>query len=204
MLQRNTPLNYGEEVALQLTSKPLPAGTFTYRKTIGTTAALVSLFVEQVSGTLTVNLYNNSEDGKEELKATFPLISAATPAILVERINDISSHVRVEVISTGGASIDLKIKAAESLGSSGSGGDVNLNDGDGNSITSTECAPDKRGLDVVRLNSIFSKPYDDLQITTLTVNGEPQVIESYKGAVLQETITITYNGNEDIVRVQRS
>lgn len=117
---RNTPLQYGEEIALQLldTDTFQGATSRSYVKTLASTAALISLFVDSTAGDVSVTVYNYSNDGREELVYTFPLTSAPTPSIIVARVNDISSHVRVQVDTTDSASIELKIKAAESISDS--------------------------------------------------------------------------------------
>jgi hypothetical protein len=113
---RNTSLRYGESLALQLADDVTFVGATTksYTATIQSTGALVSLNVMSTAGNIQVSVYNMIEDG-EELKGTFPLISSPTSDILTLRVNDVSGNVRIEVITSDSASLELRIKAAESI-----------------------------------------------------------------------------------------
>jgi hypothetical protein len=113
---RNTSLRYGEALALQLadTETFVGATTRSYTATIQSTGALVSINVTATAGDIQVSVYNTSDSG-EELKGTFPLISSPTSDILTLRVNDVSGNVRIEVQTTSSASLELRIKAAESI-----------------------------------------------------------------------------------------
>lgn len=59
-------------------------------------------------------------------------------------------------------------------------------------------------VDVNVLNSLIDVPYDDLEITQFTANGDPEIIEIRESGDLKRTLTLTYNADGDFQRVQRT
>lgn len=112
---RNASLTYGESLALQLADDTTFVGATTksFTATIQATGVLLSTNVVSTSGDILIRLYSTSDSG-EELKATLPLISAPTSDTISVRVNDVSGNVRIEVQTTDSASLELRVKAAES------------------------------------------------------------------------------------------
>lgn len=87
--------------------------------------------------------------------------------------------------------------------SSGASTQADLYDGSGNPITSTVTNTSKRGIDVIRLNSLVPREYDDIEITLKTTDGDPQIIIFRSNTSVVATLNITYDSDGDIERVQR-
>lgn len=62
----------------------------------------------------------------------------------------------------------------------------------------------KAAADVVSLNKLIDVPHDDIEITQFTADGDPEVIQFKENTNLKMTLTLTYNAEGDLQRVQRS
>ena len=78
--------------------------------------------------------------------------------------------------------------------------------GDQNNEVSTTANTDlsKAGLDVNMLNRLIDVPHDDIEIIQFTTEGDPEVIQFREGGALRLTLTLTYNLEGDLQRVQRT
>lgn len=62
----------------------------------------------------------------------------------------------------------------------------------------------KAAADVIALNRLIDIPHDDIEITQFTADGDPEIIEFRENTNLKLTLTLTYNADGELQRVQRS
>lgn len=104
-----TPLPAGKVTTLL--RGPMAAGTAEITFTLDCDSVLLSLYVGSItSGTITVNAYTQVEEGKETLILSFPVISAPTADLLLQKAAIAMGRVRVEVIATDACDIDVRAK----------------------------------------------------------------------------------------------
>lgn len=82
--------------------------------------ALVSYWVSSIVGSLTIRVYSQIDDGKEELVHTFGPISAASTALVSDTTGTVNSRLRIEATYTGICTYEVHVRAIE--GSSSGGG----------------------------------------------------------------------------------
>lgn len=92
-----------------------PTGASTKEKTLAveSSGVLLSLYVEDVTGTLDVNVYTLTKSGHEKLIDTFPQISAPTTELILRKQVEVHDHLRVEVITSDAAKYDIRAKGVE-------------------------------------------------------------------------------------------
>ena len=92
-----------------------PTGASTKEKSLAVEASgvLLSLYVEELTGTLDVNVYTFTKDGHEKLIDSFPTISAPTTELILRKQVEVHDHLRVEVITSGAAKYDIRAKGVE-------------------------------------------------------------------------------------------
>lgn len=82
--------------------------------TVQASGALLSLYVQELTGTLDVNVYTLTRTGEEKLIDTFPQISAPTTELVLRKQVEVHDQLRVEVITSGAAKYDIRAKGVES------------------------------------------------------------------------------------------
>lgn len=80
---------------------------------VKSSGVLLSLFVQEISGTLDVNVYTLTTSGEEKLIDTFPQISAPTSELLLRKQIEVHDQIRVEVITSDSAKYDIRAKGVE-------------------------------------------------------------------------------------------
>jgi len=75
-------------------------------------AVLLSLYVEEVTGTLDVNVYTWTKENpyEEKLIDSFPQITAPTGELVIRKQIEVMDHIRVEVITSDAAKYNVKAK----------------------------------------------------------------------------------------------
>ena len=73
-------------------------------------AVLCSLFVSSITGTLSLNLYTTTENGKEKLVQSFPSISAPTPSLVILKAATLMGNLRVEATCSGACTFEVRLK----------------------------------------------------------------------------------------------
>lgn len=96
-----------------LTECPTGASTIDKSLAVESSGVLLSLFVQELTGTLDVNVYTFTKSGEEKLIDTFPQITAPTTELLLRKQVEVHDHLRVEVITTGPAKYDIRAKGIE-------------------------------------------------------------------------------------------
>lgn len=96
-----------------LTECPTSASTIDKSLAVESSGVLLSLFVQELTGTLDVNVYTFTRAGEEKLIDTFPQITAPTTELLLRKQVEVHDHIRVEVITTGPAKYDIRAKGVE-------------------------------------------------------------------------------------------
>jgi hypothetical protein len=102
-------LNLGD-VAIVLAETVTSASTKDKCITIQSDGALLSLFVQELTGTLDVNVYTQTRAGEEKLIDSFPQISSPTAELLLRKQVEVHQQLRVEVITSGPAMYDIRAK----------------------------------------------------------------------------------------------
>jgi hypothetical protein len=97
---------------------PQTAGTISKQFTLDADNLLFSLWVSSISGTLLVEILTLTEEGKEVLVTSFPIVSAPTPSLLREKAADILSIVRVRITYTGACTYEIRARGISSTQSS--------------------------------------------------------------------------------------
>ncbi len=112
-----TFLPYGKTMRI---AKEAPTGAYTqsWYFVPEADAVLLSLYVASVSSSITVSIYTQTEDGKDVLRGSFPVISAPTANIVLKKAADIISQCRVEVVTDDAADFELYAKAVSGAESS--------------------------------------------------------------------------------------
>lgn len=108
-----------------LLTKPLPPGkiitvldqveiaanTRIARFTLDADSVLVSLFVESLtSGTVDVEVWTETEEGKESRVIAFPTISSVTTELLLRKAAACLSRVYVKVVNTGACTYEVRAR----------------------------------------------------------------------------------------------
>lgn len=108
-----------------LLTKPLPAGkiitvldqtetgaaTRISKFTIDSDSILVSLFVESLtSGTLDVEVWTETEEGKELRVIAFPTITSVTTELILRKAAACMSRVYVKVVNTGACTYEVRAR----------------------------------------------------------------------------------------------
>lgn len=57
------------------------------------------------------------------------------------------------------------------------------------------------GLDVNALNRVFSKPFDELEVTLKNDDGDPLIVVSRLNAILVQTVALTYDADGDFQKL---
>jgi hypothetical protein len=86
------------------------AGSQVAEFAIESDSVLGALFVENISGTLNVQFFTFSEDGREALIFDFPPISAPTPELLFSKAAVSLTNIRVKCSWTGSVKFDLRAR----------------------------------------------------------------------------------------------
>jgi hypothetical protein len=73
-------------------------------------AVLVSLFVESAAGNLTVDIYTQTDEGRDLLVATFPVVSSPTTNLLIKKAATIINQIKVVATWTGPVSYELYLR----------------------------------------------------------------------------------------------
>jgi len=102
-----------QETQLVLNECPTGASTIEKCFTVQSSGALLSLYVQELTGTLDVNVYTLTRSGAEKLIDTFPQISSPTTELILRKQVEVHDQLRVEVITTGAAKYDIRAKGVE-------------------------------------------------------------------------------------------
>lgn len=86
--------------------------------------ALVSYWVTSITGSLTINVYHQVDDGKEKLVLTFGPIVAPSTILASDLTGVVNARLRIEAIYTGVCNYEIYVRAVDGIGSSGSAGHV--------------------------------------------------------------------------------
>lgn len=105
-------LNLGD-MCIVLNECPTAASTKDKTLTVQSSGVLLSLFVQELTGTLDVNVYTVTNKGEEKLIDTFPQISAPTTELLLRKQVEVHNQIRVEVKTSGPAKYDIRAKGVE-------------------------------------------------------------------------------------------
>jgi hypothetical protein len=70
-----------------------------------------------------------------------------------------------------------------------------------NGVTTSAGDYSKVGLDVNNLNKVFSKPFDEIEVTAKNSDGDPTIITSKLNTTLVQTVTITYDVDGDFQKL---
>lgn len=97
----------------------LGAGTTSKEGVIQTDSLLATLWVNSVtSGTLSVSVYTLTDNGKDVLLFSFPVISAATTDLLLKKSGISMARFRIEATYTGICDYEIYVRAVEGAGES--------------------------------------------------------------------------------------
>lgn len=92
-------------------------GTTSIDGSIRGDSLLASLYVDSLSsGTLTVSVYTQTDDGKEVLLLTFPVLSGPTSNLLLSASGIILQRFRVQAVYTGICTYEVYIRAITGVG----------------------------------------------------------------------------------------
>ena len=113
------------------------------------------------------------------------------------RLGDGTSLVTTTVLPNSKVGLDVNLANIE---------DMVTNDGVGNPITSTltEATIAKRGLDVVSLNELVPREFNEIEITAKNAEGDPTTVIYRSNAEVVATLTIVYDIDGDLQRVTRA
>lgn len=70
-----------------------------------------------------------------------------------------------------------------------------------NGVTTSVGDYSKTGLDVNNLNRVFSKPFDEIEVTAKNSDGDPTTIISKLNTTLVQTVTLTYDTDGDFQKL---
>lgn len=101
-----SPIPQGKTVRVA-SEAPTSAGTTSWTFTTDADAVLISLYVASVSGDLDLELYTQTEEGKDLLIATFPTVSAPTANLLIKKGATIISQLKVVATYTAAATYEI-------------------------------------------------------------------------------------------------
>lgn len=87
------------------------AGTTSKITSMMTDTVLATLWCSAITGTLTVNIYNMTDTGKEVLALSFPIVASPSTVLLLKRAPVTTSNIRVECIYTGVVTYEVYIRA---------------------------------------------------------------------------------------------
>lgn len=80
--------------------------------------------------------------------------------------------------------------------------DDSIRIGDGTALTTTATRDvGEVGLNVNALNRVFSKPFDEIEITSKNDDGDPLVVVTRLNSALVQTATLTYDADGDFQRL---
>ena len=102
-------INLGE-VCPVLNECPTEASSISKCITVQSDGVLLSLFVQELTGTLDVNIYTLTRAGEEKLIDSFPQITAPTTELLLRKQIEVHDQIRVEVITSDAAKYDIRAK----------------------------------------------------------------------------------------------
>lgn len=105
-------INKGE-VCPVLNESPTGASVIDKCFTVQADGVLLSLFVQELTGTLDVNVYTRTRAGEEKLIDTFPQISAPTTELIIRKEIGVHDQMRVEVITSDAAKYDIRAKGVD-------------------------------------------------------------------------------------------
>lgn len=103
-------LHHGTQVQ-SINETTAAAGTTSKEHSLLSDTALVTLWCQAVSGTLTLTIYNLTDTGKEVSAITFPVVSAPTTTLLIRRAAITTQRIRVEATYTGAATYEVYVRA---------------------------------------------------------------------------------------------
>lgn len=106
-------LEHGTQVQL-INETTIGAGTTNKEVSLESDTVLVTLWASAISGTLTVNVYNQTDTGKEILATSFPVVSAPSTVLLLKRAPITTQRVRVEAVYTGAVTYEVYTRAINS------------------------------------------------------------------------------------------
>lgn len=105
-----SPISPGKTVTV-IRETALPAGTHNRLFAIDSDSILLSLWVgDLASGTVTVRCFTQADEGQEKEIITFPVLSAPSTELLLQKAALALAVIRVEVVCTEQISIDLRAK----------------------------------------------------------------------------------------------
>lgn len=105
-------INKGD-VCPVLNESPTSASIIDKCITVQSDGVLLSLFVQELTGTLDVNVYTLTKAGEEKLIDTFPQISSPTAELIIRKQIEVHDQMRVEVITSGAAKYDIRAKGVD-------------------------------------------------------------------------------------------
>lgn len=105
-------INKGD-VCPVLNENPTSASIIDKCITVQSDGVLLSLFVQELTGTLDVNVYTLTKAGEEKLIDTFPQISSPTAELITRKQIEVHDQMRVEVITSGAAKYDIRAKGVD-------------------------------------------------------------------------------------------
>lgn len=103
------PLDTGKTITV-LSKNESTAGTESQTFTIDSEAVLFSLYVTSVTGTLNISVHTQADTGKSIKVLDFPAITGPTTDLLLRKIADVMSIVRVDVTWTGACQFELRAR----------------------------------------------------------------------------------------------
>lgn len=111
-----------------LSEVTLGSGTTTKVVSIQSDQALVSYWVSAISGTLTINVYHQIDDGKEKLVFSFGPVASVSTELVSQLTGVINARLRIEAVYTGVCNYEIYVRAIESGSGGGSAGHVIIDD----------------------------------------------------------------------------
>lgn len=107
-----------QETQIVLNESPAGASTIEECFIVKASGVLLSLYVQELTGTLDVNVYTLTRAGEEKLIDTFPQISSPTTELVLRKQIEVHDQLRVEVITSGAAKYDIRAKGVEAASAS--------------------------------------------------------------------------------------
>lgn len=106
-------LEHGTQIQL-ISETTAASGTTNKEVSLESDTVLVTLWASAISGTLTVNVYNTTDTGKDVLATSFPVVSAPSTVLLLKRAPITTQRVRIEAVYTGAVTYEIYTRAINS------------------------------------------------------------------------------------------
>lgn len=103
------PLQQGKSAKIPFVTAT-SAGSQSFTAQTDADAVLVSAFVDSVGGTLDIEIYTQTNEGRDLLVATFPQIVAPTANLLIKKAATIINQVKVVVTYSSSVNLELYMR----------------------------------------------------------------------------------------------